>query len=295
MSISELPNQFYIIDFWIDIETGEVVKEGKIQVIEPKVMALLKVLARNPHQVLTAKRLFEIVWPRAIYSPNSVRRNIAILRQVLSDENKRIIKTHPKRGYSLDAQILFSDENTNASSGNLIQRKLLKLITLCILIWVLISVFFNFYDSSKYIHLVNLKPVTASNEQERYMQVSPDGRFMAYIQNTSQLNKRKILIKDLVTGSHWDLKTTLKAFTYLAWDTHTNSLVYSFQDEGGVSFSRLLLDKQAKVVNEERLFSRRDITWSSLFFIDKRQNLYYLANINSSEHSRNVSLFDITW
>ena len=282
-----MPNQFHINDFRIDIETGEIEKDEKIQVIEPKVMALLKVLAQKPRQVLAAETLFETVWPQAIYSPNSVRRNIAILRQALSDEDKHIIKTHPKRGYSLEAQIRFPDEKANVSSKKVKQKMYLKLTTLLTLTLIL----FSFYDSSRYTSLVNLKPITASNEQERYMQVSPDGRFMAYILNTTQPNKRKLLIKDLITGSHRELKTTLKAFTYLAWDTHTNALIYSFQDEEGISFSRLLLDEQAKVMNEERLFSRSDITWNSLFFIDEQQNLYYLANQNSSEHSRNVSLY----
>jgi len=53
----------------------------------------------------------------------------------------------------------------------------------------------------------------------------------------------------------------------------------------------MLLDTQAKVVSEETLFTRYDITWNSLFFVDKHQNLYYLANQNGSEHSRNVSLY----
>ena len=148
-----------------------------------------------------------------------------------------------------------------------------------------------FVSPKKSISLSNLQPVTSSNEQERYMQVSPDGRFMAYIQNNVQSHKRTLLIKDLVTDSHWSLTETEKSYTYLAWDTHKNALIYSFQDKGGVSFGRLLLDKQARVVSDKRLFTRNDITWNSLFFVDKQQNLYYLANKNSSEHSRNVSLY----
>ncbi|TMN93765.1 winged helix-turn-helix domain-containing protein [Pseudoalteromonas sp. S558] len=291
MSVNELPNKFYIDDFLINIKTGEVIYEEKSQVIEPKVMALLKTLAQNPKRVIAAETLFEIVWPQAIYSPNSVRRNIALLRQALSDDDKRIIKTHPKRGYSLDSEVRFPEKKANALSKKSPLIKYLKLSLLLIPVFILISVFFSLSDTSKQVSLLNLKPITASNEQERYMQISPDGRFMAYIQNTNQPNKRKILIKDLVTGSSWPLKDTLNAYTYLAWDSHKNALVYSCQDEKGISFNRLLLDAQLKVVSEELLFSRSDITWNSLFFIDKRQQLYYLANQNSSEHSRNVSLY----
>ncbi|URQ88937.1 winged helix-turn-helix domain-containing protein [Pseudoalteromonas sp. SCSIO 43101] len=291
MSVSELPNQFCINDFLIDVETGEVVSEGKVQVIEPKVMALLLVFAQRPRQVLSAEMLFEIVWPQAIYSPNSVRRNIALLRQALSDDNKSIIKTHPKRGYSLDAQIHFPDKKAITSSKELLHKKYLKQTLLLVPVLFVFILFFSFFSSSNDISLENLEPVTASNEKERFMQVSPDGRFVAYIQATNKPNKRKLLIKDLKLNAHWQLNTTLKAFTYLAWDKNTNALVYSFKGEEGISFNRLLLNEQAKVVNEEKLFSRSDITWNSLFFIDDQQNLYYLANRNSSEHSRNVSLY----
>jgi hypothetical protein len=139
------------------------------------------------------------------------------------------------------------------------------------------------------IKLSNLSPITSSNDKERYMQVSPDGRYMAYIQSGS--NKRRLLLKDLVTQKEWPLSQKTKTYTYLAWDMHLNSLVYSSKAQNGISFNRILLDAQRKPVSEEILFERQDITWNSVFFIDDNQSLYYLANQNSSEHSRNVSLY----
>ncbi|NQY65090.1 MAG: winged helix-turn-helix domain-containing protein [Alteromonadaceae bacterium] len=291
--VNDLPNRFYINDFLVDLETGEVIFDGKIQVIEPKVMTLLKVLASSPNQVISAETLFEIVWPRAIYSPNSVRRNISLLRQAITDDDKQIIKTHPKRGYSLEADVRILEEIANKHIGAKPFKVMLKSRYLVVLSCVLFVFIFllSFLNQKSAISLSNLQPVTSSNEQERYMRVSPDGRFMAYIQNTNQPHKRKLLIKDLVTDSHWVLTKTSKAYTYLAWDTHKNALIYSFQDKEGISFGRMLLDKQAEVVSEETLFTRYDITWNSLFFVDKHQNLYYLANQNGSEHSRNVSLY----
>ena len=70
-----------------------------------------------------------------------------------------------------------------------------------------------------------------------------------------------------------------------------NSIVYSSKEQNSISFSRILLDAQRKPVSEQILFQRQDITWNSVFFIDDKQNLYYLANKNSSEHSRNASLY----
>jgi len=292
LEVNDLPNRFYINDVLVDLETGEVILDGKIQVIEPKVMTLLKVLSSSPSQVISAEALFEIVWPQAIYSPNSVRRNISLLRQTLADDDKQIIKTHPKRGYSLEADVRILEEIANKRIGEKSFKVMLKSRYLVALASLFVFTFLlSFLNQKSAISLSNLQPVTSSNEQERYMRVSPDGRFMAYIQNTNQPHKRKLLIKDLVTDSHWALTETSKAYTYVAWDTHKNALIYSFQDKEGISFGRMLLDKQAKVVSEETLFTRNDITWNSLFFVDKHQNLYYLANQNGSEHSRNVSLY----
>lgn len=291
MNTSDLPNQFYVNATLVDIETGEITTEGKTLVLEPKVMALLQVLVKAPRQVISAQSLFESVWPQAIYSPNSVRRNIALLRQALSDEDKSVIKTHPKRGYSLEAQVHFPEQNTPALVEASTQKKSFKAAMVLIPLVFIVALFSQFYGSNDSTALVNLRPLTASNEQERYMQVSPDGRFMAYIRTTKQPNNRRLFIKDLTTNTQSALTATEQAFTYLAWDNQTNALVYSVKNEKGISFARLHLDTQAQVVREELLFTRTDISWNSLFFIDKHQNLYYLANQNSSEHSRNVSLF----
>ena len=268
MTEHELPTQFCINDCEVNTETGEIITDGETQVVEPKVMALLNVFAQKPRQVLSAEMLFNTVWPNAIYSPNSVRRNIAHLRQALSDEDKSIIKTHPKRGYSLDAEVKFETEQTKKLSNDRKQNKYFAAATLSIVALLIMSLFFNFYDSNKAISLGDLTPVTSSNQSERYMQISPDGQFMAFIRNTEKVGQRKLLIKELATNSSWQLKTDQKSFTYLAWDNDTRGLIYSFIDSKGISFSRLQLSTQGEVVSEELLFNRRDITWNSLFFYD---------------------------
>jgi len=300
-----LPEKISINEFRVDFGTGQISTDTKIEVIEPKVMDLLRVLCGAPKQVHSAEVLFEKVWPKSIYSPNSVRRNIALLRQALSDEDKTLIKTHPKRGYSLEASINLLDstnEKTQQKGSSLEIEKsaLLKIksshLALIFLIVCIVSVssvvLFNAQKSE--IKLSNLSPITSSNEKERYMQVSPDGRYMAYIQRgLSQRgpSQRRLLLKDLVTQKEWPLSQKAKAYTYLAWDVHLNSIVYSSKEQNSISFSRILLDAQRKPVSEQILFQRQDITWNSVFFIDDKQNLYYLANKNSSEHSRNASLY----
>ncbi|TLX46481.1 hypothetical protein C1E24_14040 [Pseudoalteromonas phenolica] len=305
LSYTNLPKKISINEFRVDFGTGQISTDTKIEVIEPKVMDLLRVLCGAPRQVHSAEVLFEKVWPKSIYSPNSVRRNIALLRQALSDEDKTLIKTHPKRGYSLEASIKLIDsanEKTEQQGSSLEAEKsaLLKIkpsnlalisLILCI---VAVSSVVLFKPQKSKIQLLNLSPITSSNDKERYMQVSPDGRYMAYIQSglsQSGPSQRRLLLKDLVTQKEWPLSQNAKAYTYLAWDMHLNSIVYSSKEQNSISFNRILLDAQRKPVSDQVLFQRQDITWNSVFFIDDNQKLYYLANQNSSEHSRNVSLY----
>ncbi|GMM84865.1 winged helix-turn-helix domain-containing protein [Pseudoalteromonas sp. MTN2-4] len=299
-SYKNLPEKISINEFRVDFGTGQISTDTKIEVIEPKVMDLLRVLCGAPKQVHSAEVLFEKVWPRSIYSPNSVRRNIALLRQALSDEDKTLIKTHPKRGYSLEASIKLidsanektqqQDSSLEAEKPVLLQKKSLHLALIFLIVCIVaVSSVGLFKPQKSNIQLLNLSPITSSNDKERYMQVSPNGRYMAYIQSGS--SKRRLLLKNLVTQKEWPLSQKAKAYTYLAWDVHLNSIVYSSKEQNSISFSRILLDAQRKPVSEQILFQRQDITWNSVFFIDDKQNLYYLANKNSSEHSRNVSLY----
>lgn len=286
-----LTNKYYVNDFLVNIETGEIVSSEKNQVVEPKVMALLNVLAQAPRQVYSAESLFESIWPNAIYSPNSVRRNISLLRQILNDDAKQIIKTHPKRGYSLEADVRFIDETPIQQKTTNNTRKRTKPYYVAFVLCTLFVFLFYLSSLENRITFTNLQPVTSSNQIERFMQVSPDGRYMAYIQTTDQIDKHQILLKNLKTGSVSTLSTIPRTYTYLTWDTENYGILYSVRDIDGISFGQLNLDNQERVVDEKTVFTRGDITWNSMFFVDDNQNMYYLANQNSSEHSRNVSLY----
>ncbi|MBQ4861843.1 winged helix-turn-helix domain-containing protein [Pseudoalteromonas sp. MMG013] len=283
--------RLYINECLIDPNTGEVMVNGHSYILEPKVMALLLILAERPHYVFSAEYLFERVWPRSVYSPNSVRRNIALLRQALSDNDKSVIKTHPKRGYSLAADVkkeqpVQKQVKNKQAGANVAILTAAGLCCVCLCVWLYDSVM-----SKPTIQLSNLSPVTASDESERYMQVGAEGRFMAYIQNGQSSAQRRLLMKDLITKQSWQLSEEMHEYTYLAWDTNNHAVVYSYNSPQGVTFGRVLLNSQTKPVSNEVLFARRDIRWNSLFHIDNKQNLYYLANFNASEHSRNVSLY----
>jgi len=89
--------------FTINWQSGELSKQGTVTQLEPKLVAVLKVLFDAKGELVSYEQLQQQVWQDVIVAPNALQRVIAQLRKSLGDTAKQqaIIKTHPKRGYSL--------------------------------------------------------------------------------------------------------------------------------------------------------------------------------------------------
>lgn len=256
---------------------------------------MLIVLCEHANSIISAEELFKRVWPRSIYSPNSVRRNIALLRKALCDNDKELIKTHPKRGYSLQAIITSPSGRANAKTftkPKVNSHKIaLYVAVLCILSLLVVTWTTLHSTTTPQQTLNNLKPITASKAIERYMRVNPNHDHMAIIRSEPhQSTNRHIYIQDLKRKKTWQITKEAQNYTYLAW-RNANSLVYSAAHDNGIEFGQILLDSDLQLPQQKPLIKRGDISWNSPFFIDKKQQLFYLGNTNASEHSRNVTLY----
>lgn len=275
---------------------------GRTQLLEPKVMTMLVVLCEHANSIISAEELFKRVWPHSIYSPNSVRRNIALLRKALCDDDKELIKTHPKRGYSLQATVSSANKKHTSraiytsNKNPRIRNQAKKIGIICFALICMLSIpVFNWaaLDNPAVpdLSLKNVKPITATNALEHYMRVSPDKGYMAIVRSGPKKEANKhIYIKDLKRKKTWKITEKAQNYTYLAW-RNANSLVYSASHDNGIEFGQILLDANLQPTQQTPLIKRDDISWNSPFFIDKKQQLFYLANINASEHSRNVTLY----
>lgn len=101
-------HQAHFHGFTINWQSGELSKQGTVTQLEPKLVAVLKVLFNAQGELVSHEQLQQQVWQDVIVAPNALQRVIAQLRKSLGDTAKQqaIIKTHPKRGYSL---VLVSD------------------------------------------------------------------------------------------------------------------------------------------------------------------------------------------
>src|SRR5882757_6892986 len=71
--------------------------------VEPKIMAVLCVLAGEPDRVFTRAELIDTVWGAEFGADESLTRAISHLRKALGDTSSEpaVIETIPKRGYRL--------------------------------------------------------------------------------------------------------------------------------------------------------------------------------------------------
>jgi adenylate cyclase len=73
--------------------------------LRPKNFEVLRYLAERAGRVVGAPELLDAVWPGVTVTDESLTRCISEIRQALADDQRRIVKTVPKRGYLLDLPV----------------------------------------------------------------------------------------------------------------------------------------------------------------------------------------------
>lgn len=77
---------------------------GKDIILRPKAFDVLRHLAENAGHLVLKQEFHEVVWPGVAVTDDSLVQCIRELRQVLGDEEHRLIKTVSRRGYFLDSE-----------------------------------------------------------------------------------------------------------------------------------------------------------------------------------------------
>ena len=84
-------------------------REGRLVEAEPKTVDTLIVFIERRGEVLTKEQLRAAIWgPRTFVEPNTVERQICVLRKILRAGNSEtvFIETIPKRGYRFVAPVV---------------------------------------------------------------------------------------------------------------------------------------------------------------------------------------------
>lgn len=98
---------FRLGDWQVDPVPGTLSRGEETGRLEPKVMAVLVELARDPGAVCSKESLIDAVWADTFVGEAALSRCISELRRVLGDDarNPSYIETLPRRGYRLVARV----------------------------------------------------------------------------------------------------------------------------------------------------------------------------------------------
>ncbi|NOT53036.1 MAG: hypothetical protein HOP18_00380, partial [Deltaproteobacteria bacterium] len=69
----------------LNLDTGQVQREGEVRVLTPKALAMLSFLMERPQQVVSKETLLATVWEGTTVSPGALKTCMWELRQALGD------------------------------------------------------------------------------------------------------------------------------------------------------------------------------------------------------------------
>lgn len=93
--------------FRVDARERQLLRDGEVVSITPKVFDILLVLVENPGHLLSKAEIMKVVWPDTSVEEGNLTRNISTLRNVLSEASPttQYIETVPWRGYRFVASV----------------------------------------------------------------------------------------------------------------------------------------------------------------------------------------------
>ena len=100
---------FRFAGFTLDLARGVLLAAGGAEVpLRPKSMALLRLLVANAGRLLSRDAIMAAIWPEVVVTDQSITQCVRDIRQALGDETQQLLRTVPKGGYLLAAEVTAS-------------------------------------------------------------------------------------------------------------------------------------------------------------------------------------------
>jgi len=226
------------LEFSVDWKTGELVCGNQTVLLEPKLVAVLRLLVEANGKLVSYEEIHQSVWPDVVVAPNALQRIITQLRRHLNDSAKsqRVIKTHPKRGYSLvippsqeDANMADQAEADNSLLGLKPWQPIFWLVFLAVVILsTLIWPDSNHHDA----RVKELQPLDAQSQQfanivplsdHSFVFLDKQGDMQQLVLHDTSSNTRQVLIDGLrLHGDiHYSARSNSLLFGRIVMQNHT--------------------------------------------------------------------------
>ncbi|KPV95084.1 Transcriptional activator CadC [Pseudoalteromonas sp. P1-9] len=221
---------FWVNNYFIDVSRNQIEHQQQAMPIPPKALKVLEVLASRAGEVVSHDELMDIVWENSVVGPNTLQRAIAQLRKAFGDDSKRqaFIKTHAKKGYSLEANVRWENIETKQTPPLIPEQSKLRkngllfaVITLAILSLIILW-------PSKPVIYDQVTPLTASDEQEYNAAYSPDGKYLVFNRFVGQCESH-LWAKDLNNNQEQRLSIKPGHYSQLSWSSDGSQLAFVLQ------------------------------------------------------------------
>jgi len=260
---------YQIANHTVDIARNQITRDLNSedefsQTLPPKTIMVLTELAKSQGQVISHDQLMNSVWGNTVVSSNSIQRCITQLRKALLDDRtkQRIIKTHAKKGYSLELAVKFiheekpplvnneehhqfPTERAKSTADEIISQdkpdKYLYKILLTLIqqtkstpskifsiigVVVFSIILYEFYlPKAREFRFDALSPITSSDNLERNASYSPDGKYILF-HRYDGLCDNNIWAKELATGKESRLTKTYGFYSDHNFTENGNKLAF---------------------------------------------------------------------
>jgi DNA-binding winged helix-turn-helix (wHTH) protein len=172
--------------FRLDPSERLLLRDGQPVAIPPKAYDLLATLVARAGRLVTKEELLKEVWPDTFVEEANLSYTVSAIRKALGDESEpyRYVETIPKRGYRFKESVAASarvvDERTARRFGH--RRFILLAATGLVLLLVIAAwVLMSSSKSERHSSVVRLTLTPPEGVTVQNVQVSPDGRRVAFV------------------------------------------------------------------------------------------------------------------
>lgn len=219
-----------------------VVRDGREEAIQPRVMQVLVALARAQGAVVSREELVETCWDGIIVGDDSITHSIAKVRQLADCGGVRAfeIDTIPRVGYRLRRREQPVAETPSSREASAVVRAPARpgrwigwvVGALAAAGGAIAAVDYALNRETEWVVAESHLPFISTPAIERYPALSPDGTMIAYAAGPT-INNRHIFLR-LLNGGSDPIQLTHDAFdaSAPAWSPDTGTIAYLIYQEG---------------------------------------------------------------
>jgi DNA-binding winged helix-turn-helix (wHTH) protein len=153
--------------FEVDVEKNAILDKSnnKSQYLEPRLMAVLQILIDKNGQIVKREALIRDVWNNYPGGDEGLNQAISHLRKYLYDDEKKLIKTIPKKGYTLVATIE-NNEKITCITPKTTDWKTFKTLLILLIAGVFI-ISYLIYQNTQAVKNLPFKEIFIKNEENK--------------------------------------------------------------------------------------------------------------------------------